>query len=138
VTQPFLERFCSAGKASHSPGSESCAGRPDMTFLDFWSTSSALYEGDEGPKDAGAAPASFWPSSTSYRAIEVDQKSRKVISGLPAQDSLPGLWEAFSLGAAETLQKRLCHASDTPQKPSGSRPHLHLYAFSHRGEFHGQ
>ena len=27
-----------------------------MTFLDFWSTSSALYEVDEGPKDAGAAP----------------------------------------------------------------------------------
>ena len=27
--------------------------RPDMTFLDFWSTSSDLYEPDEGPKDAG-------------------------------------------------------------------------------------
>ena len=37
--------------------------RTDMTFLDFWSTSSALYEVDEGLKDAGAAPASFKPSS---------------------------------------------------------------------------
>ena len=43
--------------------------RPDMTFLDFWSTSSALYEPDESSKDAGAA-------------LEVDQKSRKVISVL--------------------------------------------------------
>jgi hypothetical protein len=34
-----------------------------MTFLDFWSTSSALYAVNEGPKDAGAAPASFGPSS---------------------------------------------------------------------------
>jgi len=41
-------------------------------------------------------------------------------------------------GAAETLQKRLCHASDTPQKHSRSHPHLHLYVFSHRGEFHDQ
>ena len=55
MTQPFLERSCSAENASHSPGSESCAGRFDMTFLDFWSTSSALYEVDEGLKDAGAA-----------------------------------------------------------------------------------
>ena len=29
--------------------------RPDMTFLDFWSTSSALYEADEGLNDVGAA-----------------------------------------------------------------------------------
>jgi hypothetical protein len=28
--------------------------RTDMTFLDFWSTSSALYAVDEGPKDVGA------------------------------------------------------------------------------------
>ena len=67
----------------------------------------------------------------------MDQKSRKVISGLPAQDSLPGLCEAF-FGAAETLQKRLCNASDTPQKHSRRHPHLHLYVFSHRGEFHDQ
>jgi hypothetical protein len=67
----------------------------------------------------------------------VDQKSRKVILGLPAQDSLPGLCEAF-FGAAETLQKRLCNASDTPQKHSKRHPHLHLYVFSHRGEFHDQ
>jgi hypothetical protein len=60
-----------------------------------------------------------------------------LVSYLPTQDSLPCLCEAFS-GAAETLQKRLCHASDTPQKHSGSHPHLHLYAFSHRGEFHDQ
>ena len=31
-------------------------------------------------------------------------------------------------GVAETLQKRLCHASYTPQKHSGSHPHLHLYS----------
>jgi hypothetical protein len=31
--------------------------RTDMTFLDFWSTSSALYAPDEGPKDAGAYQA---------------------------------------------------------------------------------
>ena len=67
----------------------------------------------------------------------VDQKSRKVISGLRAQDSLAGLCEAF-FGAAETLQKRLCHTLDTPQKRSKSHPHLHLYVFSHRGEFHDQ
>ena len=41
-------------------------------------------------------------------------------------------------GVAETLQKRLCHASDTPQKHSRSHPYLHLYVFSHRGEFHDQ
>ena len=57
-----------------------------------------------------------------------------MIAGLPAQDSLPGLCEAF-FGDVETLQKRLCHASDTPEKHSGSHPHLHLYAFSHRGGF---
>jgi hypothetical protein len=39
--------------------------RPDMTFLDFWSTSSALYEPDEGSKDAEAASASCVPSSGS-------------------------------------------------------------------------
>ena len=60
--------------------------RTDMTFLDFWSTSSALYEPDEGSKDAGT------------------------ISGLPAQDSLPGLWEAFS-----ALQKRSRNGCVTPQ-----------------------
>jgi hypothetical protein len=37
--------------------------RTDMTFLDFWSTSSALYEPAEGSKDAGTVPASFEPSS---------------------------------------------------------------------------
>jgi hypothetical protein len=34
-----------------------------MTFLDFWSTSSALYGPDEGPKDAATVAASFKPSS---------------------------------------------------------------------------
>ena len=52
-------------KASHSHGSESRAGRPDMTFLDFWSTSSALYGPDEGPKDAATVAASFKPSCAS-------------------------------------------------------------------------
>ena len=37
--------------------------RPDMPFLDVWSTSSALYASDEGLKDAGTVPASFEPSS---------------------------------------------------------------------------
>ena len=48
MTQLFLERFCSVEKASHSHGSESRGGRPNMPFLDFWSTSSALYGADEG------------------------------------------------------------------------------------------
>ena len=39
--------------------------RTDMTFLDFWSTSSALYEPDEGPKDADTVSASFKSSSGS-------------------------------------------------------------------------
>ena len=39
--------------------------RTDMTFLDFWSTSSALYAPDEGPKDAATVAASFKPSSAS-------------------------------------------------------------------------
>ena len=38
---------------------------PDMTFLDFWSTSSDLYEIDEGLKDADTVSASFEPSSGS-------------------------------------------------------------------------
>ena len=59
-----------------------------MTFLDVWSTSSALYEPDEGSKDADTVSASFEPSFGPLRALEVDQKSRNVISGLPAQDSL--------------------------------------------------
>ena len=37
--------------------------RADMTFLDVWSTSSALYAPDEGPKDAATVAASFGPSS---------------------------------------------------------------------------
>ena len=37
--------------------------RPDMTFLDFWSTSSDLYGPDEGSKDADTVSASFKPSS---------------------------------------------------------------------------
>ena len=37
--------------------------RLDMTFLDFWSTSSDLYGANEGSKDAEAASASFEPSS---------------------------------------------------------------------------
>ena len=37
--------------------------RHDMTFLDCWSTSSDLYEPDEGSKDAEASSASFEPSS---------------------------------------------------------------------------
>ena len=37
--------------------------RTDMTFLDFWSTSSALYAPGEGPKDAATVAASFKPSS---------------------------------------------------------------------------
>ena len=86
-----------------------------MTFLDFWSTSSALYEPDEGSKYA-----------------DTKGHIRPASAGL-ATGTMGGVF-----GAAETLQKRLCHASDTPQKHSGSRPHLHLYAFSHRGEFHGQ
>ena len=53
-----------------------------MTFLDFWSTSSALYAPDEGLKDAATVAASFKPSSGAERALEVDQKSRKVISVL--------------------------------------------------------
>ena len=65
VTEPFLERFCSTEKASHSHGSESCDGRPDMPFLDFRSTSSALYGADEGSKDADTVSASFEPSSGS-------------------------------------------------------------------------
>ena len=48
-----------------SPGSESCAGRPDMTFLDFWSTSSAFYESDEGLKDAGAEKGHISPATGS-------------------------------------------------------------------------
>ena len=60
VPGAFLQR---RKNASHSPGSESCAGRPDMTFLDFWSISSALYGPDEGPKDAATVAASFKPSS---------------------------------------------------------------------------
>ena len=34
-----------------------------MSFVDFWSTSSALYASDEGPKDAATVAASFGPSS---------------------------------------------------------------------------
>ena len=37
--------------------------RPDMPFLDVWSTSSALYASDEGSKYAEDAFASFEPSS---------------------------------------------------------------------------
>ena len=62
VSGAFLQR---RKKASHSHGSESCAGRPETSFLDFWSTSSALYEPDEGPKDAEDASASFETSSGS-------------------------------------------------------------------------
>ena len=56
----FLQRRI---KATHSHGSEFCAGRPETPFLDVWSTSSALYAPDEGLKDAEAASASFTPSS---------------------------------------------------------------------------
>ena len=62
VSGAFLQRR----KTPHIVGrSESCAGRPDMPFLDFWPTSSALYGADEGLKDAEAASASFKPSSAS-------------------------------------------------------------------------
>ena len=44
--------------------------RTDMTFLDFWSTSSALYEPDESSKDAGTVPASLELSSGSYLGRE--------------------------------------------------------------------
>ena len=37
--------------------------KTDMTFLDFWPTSSALYGTDEDLKDVGAAHKSFKPSS---------------------------------------------------------------------------
>ena len=63
MTQLFLKRFYSAEKASHSHGSESYVDMLETGFLDFWSTSSALYAPDGGLKDAGAAPASFKPSS---------------------------------------------------------------------------
>ena len=59
----FWSVFAAPKEASHSHDSESCASRPETSFLDFWSTSSALYAPHEGPKDAGAAPASFKPSS---------------------------------------------------------------------------
>jgi hypothetical protein len=61
VSEVYLKR--DTAEASHSPGSESCAGRLDMTFLDFWSTSSDLYEPDEGSKDAEESSTCFEPSS---------------------------------------------------------------------------
>ena len=68
-------------------------GRRDCTtkigFLECRSHFSALYVPDEGLKDAGTVPASFNPSSDAMRALEVDQKSRKPISGLPVQDPIP-------------------------------------------------
>jgi hypothetical protein len=85
VTQPFLERFCSADRSltySRNHGSESCAGRPETSFLDFWSTFSALYGPDEGLKDAATVAVSFGPLSGPYRALEVDHKSRKLVSVL--------------------------------------------------------
>ena len=42
---------------------KSRAGKPETSFLDFWSISSALYGADEGPKDAEAASTSCKPSS---------------------------------------------------------------------------
>ena len=60
VARAFLQR---QKKASHSPGSESCAGEPETPFLDVWPTSSALYGSDEGLKDADTVSASFKPSS---------------------------------------------------------------------------
>jgi hypothetical protein len=106
-----------------------------MTFLDFWSTSSALYGPDEGLKYAGTVFASFKPLFGPYRAL-VDRPK----SSFQACQRMARYHDYVRLfsSAAETLKKRLCHTSDTPQKHSGSRPHLHLYAFSHRGEFHGQ
>ena len=62
VTQPLLKRFCNTEKASHSHGSDSCAGRPETGFLDFWSTSIALYAPDEngGLKRRGRCFRVFW------------------------------------------------------------------------------
>ena len=65
VSGAFLQRRKKPHIQSCSHGSESCVGRHETSFLDFWSTSSALYASDEGPKDAGTVPASFKPSSGS-------------------------------------------------------------------------
>ena len=56
VSGAFLHR---RKKPHIVPVATPALGRPDMPFLDFWSTSSALYESDEGFKDAATVVASF-------------------------------------------------------------------------------
>ena len=77
-----------------------------MTFPDFWSTSCALYESDEGLKDAGAAKS----QEKSYQACQRRTRYRDYVRRFSA------------------LQKRSRNGCVTPQIPlRNTRGDIHTF-----------